>query len=180
MTEKPTYEELQQHVQELEQEKDMLKRKLETFVENDLIRDEALFRGLFNNMSSGSAIYEVINDGSKGSDYIIRGFNQTSLKLEGKTHDEVLGKSLFDLRPNIDDYGLIPVMKKVWETGTPAYFPIKIYQDEKFSNYYENRIFRIPSGEVVTIYNDVTEQKNAEKALKESEERLAARYGFRE
>ena len=117
-------------------------------------------------MPSGSAVYEVINDGSKGSDYIIKCFNKTALRLEGKTLDQVMGKSLFDLRPAIDDFGLIPVMKKVWETGIPAHLPATRYRDERFSNYYENFIFRIPSGEVVTIYNDVTHQKMTEKALR--------------
>ncbi|MDZ7666115.1 MAG: hypothetical protein U5K27_12485 [Desulfotignum sp.] len=32
--------------------------------------------------------------------------------MEGKKLEEVMGRSLFDLRPNIDDYGLIPTMKK--------------------------------------------------------------------
>jgi PAS domain S-box-containing protein len=139
--------------------------------EQALIEKEALFRGLFDHMTSGSAVYEVRNDGSKGTDYIIREFNRKSLELEGKNLDEVLGKSLFDLRPNIDDYGLIPVMKKVWDTGIPDFFPSRIYQDDTFSNYYENHIFKLPSGEVVTIYNDVTDQKNQEKDLRESEKK---------
>ena len=143
-----------------------------------LAKSESLFRGLYDYMTSGSAIYEVINDGSKGSDYIVKNFNKKSLEIEGKTLDQVVGKSLFDLRPNIDEYGLIPVMKKVWETGEPAYFPVKIYQDATFSNYYENYIFRIPTGEVITIYNDVTEQKNAEITLKNSEERFALAMEF--
>jgi PAS domain S-box-containing protein len=143
-----------------------------------LITSESLFRGLYDNMTSGSAIYEVINDGSKGSDYIVKNFNKKSLKIEDQTLDQVVGKTLFDLRPNIDNYGLISAMKKVWETGEPDYFPIKIYQDERFSNYYENYIFRIPTGEVVTIYNDVTDHKNAEIALKKSEERFALAMEF--
>ncbi len=135
-----------------------------------LAGSDVIFRGLFDHMPSGSAIYEVMNDGSKGSDYMIRGLNRKGLELEGKTLDEVIGKSLFDLRPNIDEYGLIPVLKKVWETGETAYFPVKIYQDDNFSNYYENYIFKLPSGEIVAIYNDVTDQKMNELALKKSQE----------
>ena len=146
--------------------------------EQEYLESESLFRGLYNYMTSGSAIYEVINEGSKGYDYIVKNFNKKSLEIEGKTLDQVVGKSLFDLRPNIDDYGLIPVMKKVWETGEAAYFPSKIYQDETFSNFYENYIFKVPTGEVVTIYNDVTEQKNAEIALRKSEERFALAMEF--
>jgi len=129
---------------------------------------EGLFRGLFDNMTSGAAIYTVINDGSKGSDYIIKSFNKTSLEIEGKTLADVVGRSLFDLRPTIDNYGLIPVLKRVWETWEPAFFPAKVYQDEHFSNYYENYVFKIPSGEVVTIYNDVTVNKRAEAQIKAS------------
>ena len=137
-----------------------------------LTKSESLYRGLFDYMTSGSAIYEVMNDGSKGSDYIVKNFNRKSLEIEGKTLEEVLGKSLSDLRPNIDEYGLIPVMRKVWKTGEPACFPVKMYQDDQFSAYYENFIFRIPTGEVVTIYDDVTDQKNTEQRLAESRSQI--------
>ncbi|MDM8535250.1 PAS domain S-box protein [Desulfobacterales bacterium HSG17] len=187
MSEKPDDKELEKRIQRLEQAEfksktveEQIKKKNEQLIANqcELSKSEALFRGLFDNMTSGSAIYEVINDGSKGTDYIVKGFNNKSLELERKTLDQVIGKNLFDLRPSIDDFGLIPVLKKVWETGISAYFPVKIYQDKNFSNYYENYIFKIPSGEIVTIYNDVTDQKNAEMELKASKERfeLAMRF----
>jgi PAS domain S-box-containing protein len=155
--------------------RDISKRKK---IYDSLVASESLFKGLYDNMTSGSAIYEVMNDGSKGSDYIVKNFNKKSLELEGKTLEQVVGKSLYDLRPNIDDYGLIPVMKKVWETGEPAYYPTKVYVDDIFANYYENYIFKIPTGEVVTIYNDVTDIKNSEKALKDSEERFSLAMEF--
>ncbi|CCK82091.1 PAS domain-containing hybrid sensor histidine kinase/response regulator [Desulfobacula toluolica] len=205
MTEKPTYEELENRIRKLEQaEADhkkiedalhqytelyrteqkkteyQINKKNQQLLENqtELAKSEELFRGLFDHMTSGCGIYEVINDGSKGSDYIIKGFNKKSLEIEGQTLEQVMGKSLFDLRPTVDDFGLISVLKRVWETGTPDYYPVKIYQDEKFSNYYENYVFKIPSGEVVTVYNDVTDQKNNEMALKESMERFELAMQF--
>jgi diguanylate cyclase (GGDEF)-like protein/PAS domain S-box-containing protein len=124
------------------------------------------FQSLFSEMSAGAAIYKVLNDGQYGKDYIIQDFNKAALKAEGKAREEVLGRSLYDLRPNIDHYGLIPVFQEVWKTGEPAYFPSKIYVDEKFSNWYENHIFKLPSGEIVAIFEDVTEKALSEKVIR--------------
>jgi PAS domain S-box len=133
---------------------------------------EIRFSELFDTVSSGVAIYEVKNDGRSGSDYIIRDFNRSALESEGRIKEEVIGKSLRDLRPAIDEYGLIPVFREVWKTGVPAYYPVKIYIDENFANYYENRVFRLPGGEIVAIYNDVTGQKRAEDQVRETKEYL--------
>jgi len=143
-------------------------------IEEELRSSHALLQGLFDNVTSGVAIYEVQNDGSKGRDYIIKYFNRMSLRIEGKTKEDVVGKSLFDLRPNIDKYGLISVFQRVWETGEPAHYPAKVYQDEKYVNWYENYVFKLPTGEIVAIYDDITERKQAEDALRKSEEMLRA------
>ncbi|MFA5376237.1 MAG: PAS domain S-box protein [Dehalococcoidia bacterium] len=141
-------------------------------MEGALRESEELFRGLFDTVTSGVAIYEVHGDGATGKDYIIRDFNKMALEIEGKTKDEVIGKSLSALRPKVDEYGIIPVFQRVWKTGVPELFPQKIYVDEKYSSWYENRIFRLQSGEVVAVYNDVTERKRAEEALHESGQRI--------
>jgi PAS domain S-box-containing protein len=137
-----------------------------------LRESEDRFRGIFDTSTSGVAIYEVMNNGVSGKDYIIKDFNKTALEIEGKKKDEVIGKSLFDLRPAIDEYGLIPVFQQVWKTGVPAYFPQKVYIDEKYSNWYENRVFRLQSGEIVAVYDDVTERKRAELELVSAQEQV--------
>ncbi len=132
------------------------------------------FQSLFNEMSAGAAIYKVLNDGQYGRDYIIQDFNKAALKAEGKEKEEVLGKSLYDLRPKIDEYGLIPVFQRVWKTGEPAYYPTKIYIDEKFSNWYENRVYKLPSGEIVAIFDDVTDKSLAEESVRKQNDLFAS------
>ncbi len=139
--------------------------------EEALAKSEDRFRGIFDTITSGVAIYEVKNNAASGRDYIIKDFNRTALELEGKKKEDVVGKSLSDLRPAIDDYGLIPVFRQVWKTGVPGYFPQKIYIDEKYSSWYENRVFRLQSGEIVAVYDDITGRKRSEEALKASEEK---------
>jgi PAS domain S-box-containing protein len=134
--------------------------------ESALAASEGRFKDLFDTITSGVAIYEVKNDGSFGKDYIIRDFNKAALLWEKSEKEDVIGKSLLDLRPNIDDFGIVPVFRKVWQTGVPAYYPAKIYSDEKFSNWYENRVYRLPTGEIVAVFNDVTSLKKTEEELR--------------
>lgn len=133
------------------------------------MKEKEMFKALFDNMTGGCAIYEVINDGKYGRDYIIKDFNKKSLEIENMTRDEVIGKSLYDLRPTIDDYGLIEIFRRVWKTGIPENFPSAQYVDENYSNWYENHVYKLPSGEIVAIYNDVTESENLKIKLKKSE-----------
>ena len=144
---------------------DITKRKQ---AELALKESEQRFRSLVNTINSGVAFYKVINEGKSGSDYIIQSFNEFALKHEKLQQEDVCGKSLKDIRPGIDEYGLIDTFREVWQTGKPAFFPAKLYIDEQYSNYYENRVFKISTGEIVAVYDDVSERERALLNLKEA------------
>jgi len=145
-----------------------LKRRI---TEVHLLESEETFRELFNNMSSGVAVYEVL-DG--GRDFIFRDINKAAEAIDHIRREDVIGRSLFEIYPGVEDFGLPDVLRRVSETGTPEYFPLAEYHDDHISGWRENYVYQLPSGEIVAVYDDQTEKKQALDALVESEHKYHA------
>lgn len=137
--------------------------------EKTLKESEKKYKALFDNMKSGIAVYDVVGD---GEDFIFKDFNKAGEIIDNDKKENLIGKSIFDARPGVKDFGLIDILKRVWKTGNPESFPIKQYKDNRISGWYDNYIFKLPSGEVAAVFDNITEKKKAEEALKISEERF--------
>jgi len=129
----------------------------------DALREsEVRYRGLFENINSGVAVYSVIGD---GQDFIFKDFNRAGEKIDHDQRERLIGKSIFEVRPGVEQFGLIEVFRRVWRTGKPAHHPLTLYQDEKLDSWYENYVYKLPSGEIVAVFEDVTERKRAEEEI---------------
>jgi PAS domain S-box-containing protein len=127
------------------------------------------FRELFNHMSSGVAMYEAIDN---GGDFIFRDFNPSAEKIEKVSRKDVLGKRVSEAFPGVKTFGIFEVFQRVWQTGKPEYFPENIYTDEKDrGSWRETWVFKLPTGEIIAVYNDITGRRRGEEVLRESEER---------
>lgn len=135
----------------------------------ELKESEVKFRDLFNFMSSGVAVYDAIND---GKDFIFKDFNMAGEKIDGIKKEDLIGKSVSDLFPGVKEFGLFDVFQRVWETGNPERHPITQYKDNRITGWRDNYVYKLPSGEVIAVYDDITEKKIIEQKLKESEERF--------
>jgi PAS domain S-box-containing protein len=131
---------------------------------------DARFRQMFENMSSGVVVYRAVDD---GDDFVFADINRAVEKIEDVHRNELIGKRVTEVFPGIREMGLLATFKRVWQSGQPEHYPLSFYADDKITGWRENFAYRLTSGELVVIYDDVTARKQAELALKNSEERLA-------
>jgi len=151
-------------IPKLDGTKKSMQKALETF--------NARSSRLFQYSPDAIIFYEVQNNGTTGNDYIIKAVNPKCLETEGWVEDEVIGKSIKQLRPGIDEFGIISAFRKAWQTGKPVHYPTRVYKEKDADKWFENVIFKVSPYEIVAIYVDVTDKVNADKALFAEKERL--------
>jgi PAS domain S-box-containing protein len=146
-------------------------------LEDKLRLSEAKLKILLDNISSGVAIYEARKD---GEDFVFAHFNPAAEQIDRIKKEDVIGKSILEVFPGVKDFGLFDVLKRVWKTGTPEHLPISTYRDERIAGWRENYVFKLPSGEVIAVYDDITEHKHSELAIRMSEQcfRAIADYTY--
>ncbi|MFA5065178.1 MAG: PAS domain S-box protein [Dehalococcoidia bacterium] len=145
--------------------RDLTERKR---VEAALQESELRYRNLVNNSKNGVAIYEAAAD---GEDFIIIDFNLAAERIDNIKKVDIIGKSVIQIFPGIKEFGLFDVFQRVWRTGVSERHPLKLYSDERISGWRDYYVYRLPSGEIVAIYEDVTARKQIEEELKKSERR---------
>jgi PAS domain S-box-containing protein len=137
--------------------------------EEDTRQNHERWKSLFDNSPNAIAIYKAV-DG--GNDFIFTDFNLTAQKTDNLKHDDVVGKRISELFPAAEGLGFLDVFRKVWRTGRTEYMNTTNYKDIRIEGWRENIIFRLNTGEIVAIYNDISARMNAEIALRESEEKF--------
>lgn len=146
-------------------DRDITDRKM---AEKYIMESEERYHELFNHMSSGVAVYKVVEG---GKDFIFRDFNKAGERIDNQKREFLIGKSIFDVRPGVEKSGLIDAFRKVLKTGKPVHHPVSFYEDNRLAGWYENYIYLLPSGELVAVFDNVTKNKQDEEALLRSEER---------
>jgi|GEM_PF-1377733 PAS domain S-box-containing protein len=141
--------------------------------EQEIKASEHRFKELFNKMSSGVCVYDPIQN---GEDFIFKDFNKSAEQIEKIEKKDVIGKSVRKIFSGIVEFGLFDVFKRVWKTGKPEFYPMSLYKDKRISGWRENYVYKLPSGEIVAVYDDVPSRKQAENEIKKKSEQLKALY----
>lgn len=132
-------------------------------IEEALRENEARYRQLVENMSDGVAVYEALED---GADFVFKEHNPAGERITGLKRNQVIGRTVTEAFPGVQENGLFEAMQRVWHSGRGERFPVTRYHDQRISLWVENHLFKLPSGELVAIYEDATRRKLAEDKLR--------------
>ena len=124
-----------------------------------LIDTHNILTGTLENMDEG---FYWIN-----KDWIIININTQAASNIGKTPSEVLNKVLWDEFPQLKQY-VFDNYTKAFKSNIP--FENEVYF-EQTSKWYENRVIPTQGG-LAVFFKEITDKKNAEKLIKESESNL--------
>lgn len=120
---------------------------------------EGRYRALVDNMSDGVAVFRAVEN---GVDFRFVEFNSVGAQLGKVDKASVIGKKVTEVLPSIGAMGLLDVFRQVWKTGEPMHHPVAEHKDNRVSQWLENYVYKLPSGEVVAVYRDITETKKAD------------------
>jgi PAS domain S-box-containing protein len=150
---------------------DITDRKKE---EAALRKSEQLYRSLFENMLNGFAYCQILTDeNGKAYDFIYLAVNESFSKLTGL--NDVTGKRVSEVIPGIttSDQALIELYGKVAGGDEPQRFETFV---EAMQMWFLISVYSPASGYFVAVFDVITEQKRAEKALRENEQKYAALF----
>ena len=138
-------------------------------VDAELMKGEELYRSLFDNMLNGCAYCEMIFDKDQPYDFVFLSVNNAFTPLTGLK--DVVGKKITEIIPGIrqSDPELFELYARVALSGKPEQFEIYV----KALKMWLSMSFYSPHKEhFVALFDVITDRKQAEEALKMSEERL--------
>ena len=131
------------------------------------------YQTIFHEMLDGFALHEVICDKDGHTlDYHFLAVNPAFERITGLETANVVGRSLQEIFPSIEPHWL-DIYGRVTSTGMPLHFE-KYNSDLK--KHLEFSFFRPAPNQLACIFKDITERKNEEMKLWESERRYSALF----
>jgi PAS domain S-box-containing protein len=128
-------------------------------LKQNIEQNEVRYREIFNKMNNCIAVYKPVEN---GTDFIFVDFNRAAELTDQISKEELIGKKVTEVFTSVEEFGLLDIMKKVTQSGEMEKHPISQYIDDRISGWRDNYVYKLPTGEILVIYSDITRQKQDE------------------
>jgi len=120
---------------------------------------EEKYRLIYSSMSQGLAVHEVVVDEfGNANDYRYIEINDSYLKLFGYKKEDIIGKRIREIAPNIEQYWINNFVN-VAITGEPQYFE---NYSQSIGKYLSTYAYSPRQGQFAVLISDITERKKRE------------------
>ncbi|MDI6812262.1 MAG: EAL domain-containing protein [Desulfitobacteriaceae bacterium] len=124
--------------------------------------NEERYREMFEHMSSAAIVFDMVDH---GADFRIKAFNRAAEEMENVDRGQVIGQSLSAAFSVLHLMELPVLLRRVFHTGKALHFPPTFFEDKPLSGWREGFVYKLSSGEVVVLYEDITPRKLAEDVI---------------
>ncbi len=134
-----------------------------------LRESEERYRRLFNEMTTGFALHEIILDEhGQPCDYRFLNVNPAFERLTGLRGEEVIGRRGLEILPDLESvwlerYGQVAL------TGAALEFE---EYNRSLDKYFDVRVFCPTAGQFATLFHDISDRKRVENALRKTQAEL--------
>jgi PAS domain S-box-containing protein len=133
---------------------------------------EARFREMFENMRWGALVCRATEaERGRRGELVLTDLNRAAERIDRIARQDAIGRPPGQALAWIARTGLVDVMQRVARTGTAERIARVPLAEEAAQSCRDIFVYRLPTGEIVTLYDDITPRIQAEQSLRESEAR---------
>ncbi len=136
--------------------------------EEKLKKSEQKFKNIVQSLPLGIHIYKL----DKDSELRFIGANPSADKILGIDNSQYIGKTIHEAFPNISKTEIPNKFKEIAEKGGKWEKQDIIYKDNLIQGAFKNVNFQSSPGTVISMFDDITERKQAEEEIRKKTEDL--------